>query len=117
MAEHNQLGKRGENLAELYLKKNSFEIICKNYQYSHYEIDIIAKKNEFLHFIEVKTRSSIEFSFPEESLNIKKKKNLKIAASHYLFSSQWKGPIQFDLLIVMIQQATEKITFIEDVIN
>lgn len=111
------LGKRGENLAETFLKKEKFEIICKNYQYSFYEIDIIAKKKQFLHFIEVKTRSSVKFSFPEESVDRKKAKNLKMAADAFIQNYGWGGPIQFDLVIILLGYEAEKITFIEDVIN
>ena len=118
MADHNTLGKKGESLAEAFLIKQNFTILCKNYQYSHYEIDIIAKKEQFLHFIEVKTRKSFGFSFPEESIDKKKKKNLKMAASNYIYKNHWLGPVQFDLVLVfLIEDDLEKITFIEDVIN
>ena len=58
MAVHNQLGKKGEDMAEAYLLQIGYQVLHRNWRHSHYEIDIIAIKNEVLHFVEVKLRSS-----------------------------------------------------------
>lgn len=58
MAQHNELGKKGEQLAVDYLVKNNYDIIERNYRFDKAEVDIIAKKNQILAIIEVKTRSS-----------------------------------------------------------
>ncbi|HRN47849.1 MAG TPA: YraN family protein, partial [Niabella sp.] len=57
MATHNDLGKTGEELAVQYFITRGYEILNQNWRFSHYEIDLIAKKNNKLHFIEVKTRT------------------------------------------------------------
>ena len=66
MALHNQLGKRGEQMAEQYLLKHGYQVLHRNWRHSHYEIDIIAIKKEVLHFVEVKLRSSKTFGLPEQ---------------------------------------------------
>ena len=58
MAQHNELGKIGEKLAADYLLSKGYEIVCKNYFYQKAEIDIIAKHNNMMICVEVKTRKS-----------------------------------------------------------
>lgn len=55
MAEHNDIGKIGENITDTFLKKNGFMVIERNYRTRHGEIDIIAKKDNVLRFVEVKS--------------------------------------------------------------
>ena len=62
---HNQeTGKIGEDIATEYLIGKGFKIIARNWRFKHYEVDIIASKNSFLHFIEVKTRNSLQYGYP-----------------------------------------------------
>ena len=56
MAEHLEVGKEGEELAANWLQQNGYEILHRNWRHSHYEIDIIASKENILHIIEVKLR-------------------------------------------------------------
>ena len=62
-------GNFGENLACNYLKEKGFTILVQNWRYKHLEIDIIACKENKLHIIEVKTRSSIQFGYPEQFIS------------------------------------------------
>ncbi|HTF30986.1 MAG TPA: YraN family protein, partial [Flavitalea sp.] len=62
-------GKKGELLAAKYLLDLGFNILHCNWRYRKAEIDIIASKNSILHFIEVKTRTSLAFGYPEESVS------------------------------------------------
>ena len=64
MAAHNQVGKTGENLAANFLEKQGYEILHKNWRYSYYEIDIVAKKGKKLHFVEVKTLTTSKNGYP-----------------------------------------------------
>jgi len=66
-----EIGIFGENMAISHLSKLGFEIMHRNWRYKHLEIDIIASKDNLLHIIEVKTRSSIEFGYPEQFINKK----------------------------------------------
>ena len=66
MAEHNELGKLGEELAVDFLQKNGYEILETNWVFQKAEIDIIAQKDNILVAVEVKTRSSIDFGLPQD---------------------------------------------------
>ena len=74
MAKHNELGELGEDLAVEELEKNGYEIVERNWRYKKAEIDIIARKNEVLAIVEVKTRSSDYFGDPQDFVNTKKLK-------------------------------------------
>lgn len=71
MALHNELGKQGEEMAIRWLKENEFEILHCNWRYSYYEIDIVAGKGNYLHFVEVKARHHTAFGNPEDSVTRK----------------------------------------------
>ncbi len=80
MAKHNITGKEGEEIASAYLKAKGYQIIEMNKRFGRAEIDIIAKiGNEYV-FVEVKTRTSDYFGFPEEAIDKRKIKLLVNAA-------------------------------------
>lgn len=72
MADHNELGKLGEELAVEFLQKEGYEILEANWVFQKAELDIIARKGEILAAVEVKTRSSLEFGLPQEFVKPKK---------------------------------------------
>ena len=111
-----QKGDKGEALAAAWLMERGYHIMERNWRHKHWEIDIIASKNDFLHFIEIKTRNSTAFGNPEESVNEKKMQNLKNAAEEYLYRNpQWKK-IQIDVLSIMLHKnAPTEFFLIEDV--
>ena len=109
-------GDFGENMAVAYLLENEFEILERNWRYKHLEIDIIARKQNLFHIVEVKTRSSIEFGYPEQMIDYHKMQFLKNAAAHYQYEHpHWKW-LQFDV-IAILKKPTEEwaLTFFEDV--
>jgi putative endonuclease len=101
MALHIERGKTGEELACSELRRRGFEIIYRNWRNGHHEIDIIAIKEKAIHFVEVKTRHSLKFGYPEEAVTKKKFDNLKRAAVAFLTSHPNKNRIQFDVLSVL----------------
>ena len=116
MAIHNQTGIIGEKLAVEYFIKKDFTILHKNWRHSHWEVDIIASQNDVLHFIEVKTRRSKKFGFPEEDVTRKKIENLINASEEYLFLYPQWTKIQFDILSInMSTNLPTEYFFIEDV--
>jgi putative endonuclease len=116
MALHNQLGKEAEQLAVNYLIKNGYEILHCNWRYSYYEIDIIAKKNNLLRIIEVKSLKTSELKYPEESVTKKKFTRLQKAADEFLFQHQHYRHVQFDILSIVLNPQKEPEYFlIEDV--
>ena len=116
MASHNQLGKEAERLAVNYLVQNGYEILHCNWRYSRYEIDIIAKKNELLRIIEVKSLKTSELRYPEESVTKNKFKYLARAADEFLFQHRQYRSLQFDILSIVLNPDKEPEYFlIEDV--
>ena len=109
-------GKQGEQFAEDYLRNHNYTILHRNWRYSRYEIDIIALKNEVLHFVEVKLRSSKNYGLPEEHVSKKKFKFLMQAADEFLFLHPEYKHVQFDILaITTLPNTKTEFFFIEDV--
>lgn len=115
MATHNDTGNWGEKKASDYLISKGFEIVEKNFRHKHAEIDLIARKNKLLIFIEVKTRSGTGFGMPEEFVNRTKAKLVMYAAEHYIFTKNWLYDIRFDIIsILILPDGSERINHIED---
>jgi putative endonuclease len=116
MARHNEIGKQGEALAAAYLTAKGFTILHCNWRYSHYEIDIIALKENKLHFIEVKSRTSTSFGLPEDGVTKKKFQRLLQAADEFLFQHPEYRHVQYDILSITTGNNTAPAYFmIEDV--
>lgn len=96
------IGNKGEEIACAYLVGHGYTILHKNWRYSHWEIDIIANKNNCLHFIEVKTRVNQHFGLPEESITPKKIKFVKQAAEAFLHQYPNFNQIRFDVLAISL---------------
>lgn len=114
MALHNELGKRGEELAEAYLVQNNYQIIQRNAIYGRNEIDIIASNSEYIVFVEVKTRSSAYWGNPEEAVSATKIKRIVAAADSYLNEKNINKPARFDVIAVVINKGSIGIEHIED---
>jgi len=84
MAEHNDLGKLGEDLAAAYLEENGYSILERNFVIQQAEIDIIAQKDNVLAIVEVKTRSSLDFGSPQDFVKQKKIQLLIKAVNAYI---------------------------------
>ena len=109
MAEHNFVGKIGENLARQYLEKNGYEIIEQNYKTKYAEIDLVAKKSEGLFagkklvFVEVRTKIGENFGSPEDTLNKSKlHKVLKNALAYSVFK-KWQGHSRIDAICIVLK--------------
>ena len=77
------VGILGEKLAKDFLKKKGYRITETNYRCPEGEIDIVAKHDDYLVFIEVRTKTSLEFGHPEESITPAKKERMKATAAYY----------------------------------
>lgn len=116
MASHNELGKYGEKLAVTFLTNAAFKILFCNWRHSYYEIDIISTKDNILHFIEIKTRRSLHFGFPEDDVDDKKLEKLMIAAEEFLHRHPEWERVQYDILSIYItRNNVPEFFFIEDV--
>ena len=100
MAEHNELGKLGEEMAVEYLQKNSYIILETNWTFQKAEIDILAQKENTLAVIEVKTRSSLEFGLPQDFVKPKKIQLLVKAVDAYVSSRDLDIEVRFDIIAI-----------------
>ena len=114
MAEHNELGKKGEQLAVDFLLDKGYVIVEKNYRFQKAEIDIIAQKETVLAVVEVKTRSTNYFGNPEEFVNPKKIKLLTMAIDDYVIKNDLDVEVRFDIIAIIKQKNEFIIEHIED---
>lgn len=98
MAEHNELGKLGESLAADYLRRNGYEILEINWVYQKAEIDIIARRENVLSIVEVKTRSTDVFGLPQDFVDRKKIRLLVKAVDAYVISRDLDVDVRFDII-------------------
>lgn len=88
------IGNKGEEYTAKYLKRHGYEILKRNYLIKGSEIDIIAKKGEEIHFVEVKTRTQDFYGTPAEAVGYKKRKSIIHGAKYYLM----ENPKYFDMI-------------------
>jgi putative endonuclease len=109
-------GNKGETLAAEFFKKKGFEILERNYRYRHSEIDLIVQRDNWVLFVEVKTRNSSAYGEPEDFVDYKKINKIFEAAEEWIFSTDWKGHIRFDIVSVKLGDEPV-IEHFEDAIN
>jgi len=112
---HNQrIGKWGEDIAAEYLTQRGYEIVARNIRTPYGEIDVIAKQNDIIIFVEVKTRTSNTMGLPEESITPRKRDHMLAAADHYAAENKinhW----QIDVVAIEGKPgAIPKITYFEN---
>lgn len=114
MSDKSELGRRGEIIATNYLLKNGFEILHNNWTYKNLELDIVAKKGEYLVFVEVKSRSETFILDPIDAITPKKQKFLFNAAESYAEIYEREEKIRFDIVLVVFNEQSHKLEYIED---
>ncbi len=109
-------GNKGEELAVQALEERGFNILERNWHFKYWEVDIIASRENRLHFVEVKTRTNQKFGYPEESITRDKMQSLKNAAEVYQEKHpEWKY-IQFDVAAITLNgDKLREFLLIEDV--
>ena len=100
MAEHNELGKLGEEMAVEFLRKEGYEILETNWTFQKAEIDIIAQKENILAVVEVKTRSSLDFGLPQDFVKPKKIQLLVKAVNEFVVSKNLDVEVRFDIIAI-----------------
>ena len=115
-----ELGRFGERLARDTLKKRGYRILETNFRCRRGEIDIVAKQKDCLVFVEVRTKSNLDFGSPEESITAIKKQRLVSSALTYIDTHQdipslWR--IDVVAIEINIEGKPERIEIIEDAVN
>lgn len=114
MAEHNELGKLGEDLAVQYLTDKGYEILERNWRNIHKEIDIIAKDGDDLVIVEVKARQTDEYGEPDIAVTKRKQRMLIAAANAYIARKGLDVETRFDIISIVFKDGEHVIEHIED---
>ena len=101
MAQHNELGKKGEQLAVDFLLKNNYDIVERNYRFDKAEVDVIAQKEGVLAIIEVKTRSTSDFGDPQDFVKPKQIQRLVKAVDEYVTVNDLDVEVRFDIIAIV----------------
>ena len=106
-------GKLGEEIASRYIQSKGGIIIEQNYRTKIGEIDLIAKINGELVFVEVKSRSSINYGYPSEAVNYKKQRKITNVAKYYILDNSLENvSVRFDIIEIYLKN--KKINHIEN---
>lgn len=114
MAEHNELGWKGEEAAVNYLVSKGHRIVERNWTFLGYEVDIITAHEGYIVFVEVKTRTSTEWGNPEDFVRKRRMKRMIEAAHHYLITHKIDEPVRFDIVSIVWNQQHFELEHIED---
>lgn len=114
MAHHNELGKLGEQLATDYLLNKGYEILARNFIYQKAEVDIIAKHDNMIICVEVKTRNSDFFGDPQTFVTPGKIKNLVKAMDAFVVENDISLETRFDIIAVLKNKKMEQLTHYEN---
>lgn len=109
---HIELGKEGEDLATQFLAKHGYTILAKNYRFKKLEIDLIAKDQNDLVIVEVKTRINRYFGEPYVFVTKKKQKQIIKAANQYIHENNWFGDTRFDIISIVLNSEEQSIEHI-----
>ena len=116
MMNKRRFGIIGEKIAQGYLINKGYQILYTNFYTKKGEIDIVAKKHEIIIFIEVKTRSNLNYGTPAMAVNYIKKKHLKTVAKMFLHKNFLYGyDVRFDVVEIFIKDGKCKINHIEGI--
>jgi putative endonuclease len=114
MAQHNELGKKGEQLAVNFLIEKGYDIMERNYRFDRAEVDIIAQKDDILAIIEVKARSTSDFGNPQDFVKPKQIQRLVKAVNEYVTVNELDIEVRFDIIGIVKQGKQFKIEHLEN---
>ncbi len=114
MANHNEIGEKGERIAKSYLEKKGFDILKTNFRYKKHEIDIIAQKDNKLLIVEVKTRQSSYLANPEQTVSKKKQNAIIKCANAYIVENEIDLDTRFDIISIILNNKEQTIEHVED---
>ena len=115
MAQHLELGRKGELIAKQHLEQQGYEILDENWTHGKAEIDLIAYKDKVIIFTEVKTRSGNGFGEPEDFVDNRKQRLLADAADEYIYLMDHQGEVRFDIIAILFRNENNyKLNHIED---
>jgi len=114
MAESHTLGRKGEEQAVDLLKNKGYRILHRNWRSGKREIDIVAENNEYVVFVEVKTRSENFQDDPRNAVNSEKQRSMIYAADSYIRRYNINKESRFDVVTVISGGKSSEIQHIEN---
>lgn len=114
MAQHNELGIKGEQAAATFMKSKGYKVLKRNWRAHRHEIDIVAEDKEYIIFVEVKTRTSRQWGNPEDFISNTKIRRIVEAADLYLQINDIDKPARFDIISAVWDGNTFEIEHIDD---
>lgn len=115
MAEHNEFGKKAEELAAEFLVKKGHKILVRNFRWQKAEIDIISEFENKIIITEVKARATDAFLEPHEAVNKKKIRLIVSAADEFMSARKDSREVRFDIIAVLPDRVGNlQITHIEN---
>lgn len=114
MAQHNELGIRGEQAAADFMINGGYKILKRNWRMHRHEIDIVAEDKEYIVFVEVKTRTSRQWGNPEDFIGKTKIRRIVEAADLYLQLNDIDKPARFDIISAVWDGEVFEIEHIDD---
>ncbi|MCK5822940.1 MAG: YraN family protein [Bacteroidales bacterium] len=114
MSENYDFGKKGEEIAQTFLKQKGYSILATNWHHRHKEVDIIAEKDNSLIIVEVKSRSNTIHELPQDAVTKKKQRFLIEAANAYVEKNDVDLEVQFDIITVVKHNDKYKVRHIKD---
>lgn len=114
MAKHNETGKKGEDIAYIYLTEKKIHVLERNWRYKRAEIDIIGMDDKTLVFVEVKTRTDDILERPENAVHTRKRTLMIKAAIAYMHQIKHDWAIRFDIISVILRAEKPQIDHFKD---
>lgn len=115
MARSHDLGRHGEKLAESHLRRCGWRIIERNWRFHYKEIDLVARRDAVVAFVEVKARATGALGHPLETITAAKRRDLAIAARGWIALRGRAGEsYRFDAVSVVRDRAGTHVEHVED---
>lgn len=114
MAQHNELGKKGEEMAVAHLLTKGYKIVARNFIFQKAEVDIIARKDNILAVVEVKTRSTPDFGDPQDFVKKRQINQLVKAIDYFVNEHNLDVEVRFDIIAIIQNKSGTRLEHLED---
>ena len=114
MSDPKELGQQGESIASSLLEEKGYKILSRNWKIGANEIDIIAETDNFIIFVEVKTRSENYLEHPRTAVAASKQKTIIRAANQYIHKYNIDKESRFDIITIIKNNDEFEIAHIEN---
>ena len=106
-------GRKGEILAAEYLERHGIKVVTQNFRCPIGEIDLVGRDGKTIVFVEVRSRSTVNYGLPQESISASKQRRLTRLAQWYLKRHGWeREPARFDVIAILWREGSPELTWI-----